>query len=73
MKQLQSKQPGRKYLALACLLPFLGYSLVMLVSRYSPFGSSSILYSDMTTNIIPFLWNFVGSFDPVDPWFTIGT
>ena len=67
MKQLQSKQPGRKYLALAFLLPFLGYSLVMLVSQYSPFGSSSILYSDMYHQYYPFLWNFVGSFDPVDP------
>ena len=58
MKQLQSKQPGRKYLALAFLLPFLGYSLVMLVSRYSPFGSSSILYSDMYHQYYPFFVEF---------------
>lgn len=58
MKQLQSKQPGRKYLALAFLLPFLGYCLVMLVSRYSPFGSSSILYSDMYHQYYPFFVEF---------------
>ena len=58
MKQLQSKQPGRKYLALAFLLTFLCYSLVMLVSRYSPFGSSSILYSDMYHQYYPFFVEF---------------
>ena len=40
------------------MLPFLGYSLVMLVSRYSPFGSSSILYSDMYHQYYPFFVEF---------------
>ena len=38
MEQIQSERPGRKFLALAFLLPFLGYSLVMLAGRFSPFA-----------------------------------
>ena len=39
MEQIQSERPGRKFLALAFLLPFLGYSLVMLAGRFSPFAA----------------------------------
>ena len=31
MKQIQSDQSRKKFLALAFLLPFLGYSLVMVI------------------------------------------
>ena len=58
MKQIQSDQSRKKFLALAFLLPFLGYSLVMLVSRFSPFGNSSILYSDMYHQYYPFFVEF---------------
>lgn len=58
MEQIQSERPGRKFLALAFLLPFLGYSLVMLAGRFSPFGSSSILYSDMYHQYYPFFVEF---------------
>ncbi len=43
------------------LWPFaalLGYSLVMLAGRFSPFGSSSILYSDMYHQYYPFFVEF---------------
>ena len=72
MEQIQSERPGRKFLALA-LLPFLGYSLVMLAGRFSPFGSSSILYSDMYHQYYPFFVEFWrGAPGPVARWSITG-
>lgn len=58
MNQLQPARSGRKFLALAFLIPFVGYTLVMLASQYSPFGTSSILYSDMYHQYYPFFVEF---------------
>lgn len=54
MELARRGKPAKKYLALSFFLPFLGYTLVMLASQYSPFGSSSILYSDMYHQYYPF-------------------
>lgn len=45
-------------LAPAFLLPFLGYLIVMIVMGHKPFGSSSILYSDMYHQYYPFFVEF---------------
>ena len=58
MKRIKTSDPSRKYLLLAFLLPFLGYTMVMLISQYTPFGSSSILYSDMYHQYYPFFVEF---------------
>ena len=42
----------------AFLLPFLGYVFVMICSGHVPFGSSSILYSDMYHQYYPFFVEF---------------
>ena len=42
----------------AFLLPFLGYVFVMIASGHKPFGSSSILYSDMYHQYYPFFVEF---------------
>ena len=72
MEQIQSERPGRKFLALAFLLPFLGYSLVMLAGRFSPFGSSSILYSDMYHQYYPFFVEFRRVLRSVARWSITG-
>ena len=43
---------------LAFLLPFLGYIIVMIAAGHAPFGSSSILYSDMYHQYYPFFVEF---------------
>lgn len=58
MKKLQFTGSRKKFLALSFLIPFLGYTAVMLVSGYTPFGSSSILYSDMYHQYYPFFVEF---------------
>lgn len=58
MKHLTKTDPSRKYLLLAFLFPFLGYTMVMLISRYTPFGPYSILYSDMYHQYYPFFVEF---------------
>ena len=45
-------------LALAFTFPFAGMLFVMLVSRYEPFGNSSMLYSDMYHQYYPFFVAF---------------
>lgn len=72
MKQIQSDQSRKKFLALAFLLPFLGYSLVMLVSRFSPFGNSSSYTPTCITSITPSSWSSGGYFGPVALWCTTG-
>ena len=42
----------------AFLLPAVGYLIVMIVSGHTPFGSSSILYSDMYHQYYPFFVEF---------------
>ena len=42
----------------AFLLPFLGYIIVMIAAGHAPFGSSSILYSDMYHQYYPFFVEF---------------
>ena len=46
------------YLALAFLFPFAGMLFVMLFSQYEPFGSYSMLYSDMYHQYYPFFVQF---------------
>ena len=58
MHKLLSPGSSRKFLFLSFLLPFLGYTVVMAVSQFSPFGSSSILYSDMYHQYFPFFVEF---------------
>ena len=51
-----SRQGSKKwnYTALAFAIPFAGMLMVMLISRYKPFGSYSMLYSDMYHQYYPF-------------------
>lgn len=46
------------YCALAFLIPFVGMLLVMIISRYKPFGKFSMLYSDMYHQYYPFFVAF---------------
>ena len=47
-----------KFTALAFLFPFVGMLMVMLISGYKPFGSYSMLYSDMYHQYYPFFVAF---------------
>ena len=58
MNRIKSLESDRKYPLLAFFLPFLGYTMVMLISRYCPFGPYSILYSDMYHQYYPFFVEF---------------
>ena len=58
MKLPQLKQVKWNYLALAFFIPVLGMLMVMLCSGYEPFGSSSMLYSDMYHQYYPFFVAF---------------
>ena len=58
MNLLNSKKRYWNPLALAFLIPFLGMLLVMLFSRYEPFGKYSMLYSDMYHQYYPFFVAF---------------
>ena len=57
--KLQKRKPV-KYnpLALAFAIPCVGMLFVMLISRYEPFGSYSMLYSDMYHQYYPFFVEF---------------
>ncbi len=46
------------YFALAFAIPFLGLLIIMLIGGYSPFGSYSMLYSDMYHQYFPFFKEF---------------
>lgn len=46
------------YLAAAFALPFLGMCFIMLIKGFEPFGTSSMLYSDMYHQYYPFFVNF---------------
>lgn len=49
----------RRYrLALAFLVPFVGITMIMLCSGYTPFGKYSMLYSDMYHQYFPFFVSF---------------
>ena len=54
MKLNRPAPERRKLLLLSFVLPFLAYLAVMLVRQYTPFGNSSILYSDMWHQYYPF-------------------
>ncbi len=58
MKTLKRKPLRMNFLALAFAIPFLGMLLVMAVSGYAPFGSYSMLYSDMYHQYYPFFVSF---------------
>jgi len=58
MKQPQGKKRKLNYLALAYAIPCVGMLFVMLISQYEPFGSYSMLYSDMYHQYYPFFVAF---------------
>lgn len=58
MKRLQRGRKEPNFLLFSFLFPFLGYVAVMICSGYSPFGSSSILMSDMYHQYYPFFKEF---------------
>lgn len=58
MKLTQLSNRKWNYNALAFAFPFVGMLMVMLVSGYSPFGSYSMLYSDMYHQYFPFFKTF---------------
>lgn len=47
-----------RFLALGFLIPFIGMLMVMLISRYKPFGGHSMLYSDCYHQYYPFFLMF---------------
>jgi len=58
MKLSQLRDVKWNYTALAFLFPVIGILLVMIISGYTPFGSYSILYSDMYHQYYPFFLAF---------------
>ena len=58
MKLSQIKKIQCKFILLAFLLPVLGMFAVMLVRGFIPFGSTSMLYSDMYHQYYPFFVAF---------------
>ena len=58
MKLTRISNWKQRYLALAFAIPFLGMLLLMLVNGYAPFGSYSMLYSDMYHQYYPFFVAF---------------
>ena len=58
MKLPQGKTIKLNYLALAYAIPCVGMLFVMLISQYEPFGSYSMLYSDMYHQYYPFFVAF---------------
>ncbi len=58
MRLPQFKKIKWNYTALAFAFPVVGMLLLMLVSGYEPFGSHSMLYSDMYHQYYPFFVNF---------------
>ncbi len=58
MKLPQGKALKPNYLALAFSIPCVGMLFVMLISQFEPFGSYSMLYSDMYHQYYPFFVAF---------------
>ena len=59
MKLPQIKNHKWNYLALAFLLPFISFLMIMVCGSYEPFGNNrSMLYSDMYHQYYPFFVNF---------------
>ena len=58
MKLTRISNWKQRYLALAFAIPFFGMLLLMLVNGYAPFGSYSMLYSDMYHQYYPFFVAF---------------
>ena len=58
MKLPQGKNRKPNHLALAFAIPCVGMLFVMLISQYEPFGSYSMLYSDMYHQYYPFFVAF---------------
>ena len=58
MKLSRGGKRRRNTLAAAFAIPFVGMLFVMLISQYEPFGSYSMLYSDMYHQYYPFFVEF---------------
>ena len=58
MKLSQPKKLNWLYTALAFFLPTLGFSVLMLIRGFIPFGETSMLYSDMYHQYYPFFVAF---------------
>ena len=58
MKKVERKKYTISNLAVAFTIPFFGMLMVMLASKYEPFGNSSMLYSDMYHQYYPFFVAF---------------
>ena len=58
MNKVKRKQYSVNSLAVAFCIPFFGMLLVMLASKYEPFGNYSMLYSDMYHQYYPFFVAF---------------
>ena len=58
MKSIKRKNVSWLYLALAFALPFIGMCIMMIVRGFEPFGSVSMLYSDMYHQYYPFFVAF---------------
>jgi uncharacterized membrane protein YfhO len=58
MTQNQIKKPRWNYLALAFCFPVAGMMVYMLVAGCTPFGSNTMLYSDMYHQYFPFFKAF---------------
>ena len=58
MKIASLEKNKYSYLAAAFAIPFLGMCFIMLISGFEPFGSSSMLYSDMYHQYYPFFVDF---------------
>ena len=58
LPKLHKGLTDRLPLALSFALPFLGMLILMIASRYTPFGNHAMLYSDMWHQYFPFFVNF---------------
>jgi len=58
MKKVERKKYTFHNLTVAFAIPFFGMLMVMLASKYEPFGNSSMLYSDMYHQYYPFFVAF---------------
>ena len=58
MKRPQIKKMNWNYLALAFALPCVGMLIYMIIGQCEPFGSYSMLYSDMYHQYYPFFLAF---------------
>ena len=58
LPKLHKGLADRLPLVLSFFLPFLGMLILMIASRYTPFGNHAMLYSDMWHQYYPFFVNF---------------